>query len=155
MSKQKDPQKAEVFNRIESIAEILSNTVEGRFSLYDVTSQLATFYASNPSYRNAWAIAQRDVQGWDQNKRPKDDPQGKLFRETFIIPTGVAAERIFMSRAKREHLIGWRKVEVSCFEPREAAYNRRLEYIDSRLELWDITKYSTLGDLEHDLFNGN
>jgi len=154
MSKQKDPQKAEVYDRIENIAQLLANTSEARFSLYNVISQLATYYATNPSYRNAWAIAQRDVAGWDQSKRPKDDPQGKLFKETFIIPTGVAAERIFMDKAKREHLIGWRKVERACFEPREAVYNRRLEYIDSRLSLWDITKYSTLGELEHDLFNG-
>lgn len=152
MSKPSDPQKAEVNERIEIIAKSLSEPINGPFSLEEVIAQLATFYATNPAYRNAYAIAERDVKGWDASKRPKDGPQGQLFKPDGVIPTGVKSQRIFMSRARREHLIGWRKVETEAFEARENVYNQRMSYIDSRLEVWDVTKYTTLQDIENALF---
>jgi len=153
MANQVDPQKAEINQRIDEIALSLSNTPDGRFSLDDVTQQLATFYYQNADYRNAYAIAYRDVKSWDSGKRPKDGTHGDLFNADYVIPTGQKSERVFMSKARREHLLGWRKVEQDAFEARENVYNQRINYIDTRIAAWDVTKYSTLADLERDLFS--
>jgi hypothetical protein len=151
MGKKIDPQKAEVYLRCDNYAQSLSVTTEGRFNLHAVTQELATFYMANPGYRNAYAIATRDVAGWDSSKRPKDGKQGELFKELFLIPIGKG-ERVFMHLAKREHLVIWRQIELRAFESRENVHLIRIEYIDSRLEVFDVVRFTYLLQVEKDHF---
>jgi hypothetical protein len=151
MGKKSDPQKADVYLRCDNYAQSLSVTTEGRFKLRAVAQQLATFYVTNPGYRDAYAMAIRDVIGWDSSKRPKDGKQGELFKELFLIPIGKG-ERVFMHLAKREHLVAWRQIELKAFESRENVHRLRIEYIDSRLEVFNVILFTYLGELEKDHF---
>jgi hypothetical protein len=143
----------EINKKIDEIALTLTGP-DGDFSLVKVVSTLAKFYFEHPDFHSAHEAATNDVEKWDECKRPKDlGAQGNLFNADAIIPTGShKGDRVFMKDAKREHLIGWRSIELEAFSQTAMSHAKKIAYIDSRLKVWNINGHATLGEVERDNF---
>jgi hypothetical protein len=147
--------KAEVFRKIEELAKEYT-TDNGRFDLHIVQEQLAVFLDEHRKQIDVVRLAIDYVNEFDRNQRPKPHAiqMGfSFFQPIAWIPTGNK-ERVQMAKATRIDMIAWAQIEISEHAASAAAHARKMEYINSRLNVWD-NKCKSLGELEAKKFQGD
>jgi hypothetical protein len=145
--------KSEIFQKIDELASWHTDSA-GRFDLHAVEDDLACFLHINRQAIDVERLASDYVTSFDRAKRPKFlEKQLSLFAPDAWIPIGNK-QRVQMKFINRDDIIAWAGLEISEHTSSSTAHARKMEYINSRLQVWDADRYKTLAELEAEKFNG-